>query len=342
MMFKRKKYRTYLYFALVIIAACNPQKDPEHTKFAPVKNNIYYLKELNTAQIQALDKNKTVILIPGGIIEEHGPYLPTFADGYWNEKLTDTIAKALSQQNWNVMIFPTIPLGNSGANDIGGKYSFPGTYAVRYETLRNIFMDLATEFGEQGFKNIFIIHSHGAPNHQRALDQAADFFNETYKGKMINLMGIADLQFTWFDASNAKQQEQQDGMKMHGGMSETSSMLYLVPHLVDTNYKLSNSFAGKDMQELITIAKEPNWKGYFGSEKIASIAYGQEAWKLNSGDCLKYVFDILNNKINIDTIPRFADVMKESAPDVELDNLSLKEENRRKAIQAEWLKKISD
>jgi len=43
-------------------------------------------------------------------------------------------------------------------------------------------MDLATELGEQGFKNIFIIHGHGAPNHQRALDQASDFFNDTYQG----------------------------------------------------------------------------------------------------------------------------------------------------------------
>ncbi len=70
------------------------------------------------------------------------------------------------------MIFPTIPLGNSGANDIGGKFNFPGTYAVRFETLRSIFMDLATELGEQKFKWIFVVHGHGAPNHVRALDQA--------------------------------------------------------------------------------------------------------------------------------------------------------------------------
>ncbi|HVE59321.1 MAG TPA: hypothetical protein VNB22_21025 [Pyrinomonadaceae bacterium] len=47
---------------------------------------------------------------------------------------------------------PTIPLGNSGANDIGGKFNFPGTYSVRFNTLRSIFMDLATELGEQKFK----------------------------------------------------------------------------------------------------------------------------------------------------------------------------------------------
>lgn len=85
------------------------------------------------------------------------------------------------------MIFPTIPLGNSGANDIGGKYSFPGTYAVRFETLRAIFMDLAAELGEQKFKWIFVVHGHGAPNHVRALDQAGDSFRDTYGGRMVNL-----------------------------------------------------------------------------------------------------------------------------------------------------------
>lgn len=198
-------------------------------------------------------------------------------------------------------------------------------------------MDLAIELGEQGFKNIFIIHSHGAPNHQRALDQSAAFFNETYNGKMVNLLGIAALPFSWFDAANAKEQEKEDGMKMHGGMSETSSMLYIVPHLVDSTYKYAVPFPGKDMQALITIAKVPTWKGYFGSEKIASAAYGQQAWKLNAKDCLKYVFDILDNKINIDTIPKFGDVMKQSEPDAALDKLSLKEDERRKEVQTKWL-----
>ncbi|HEV8080860.1 MAG TPA: creatininase family protein [Chitinophagaceae bacterium] len=288
-------------------------------------------------QIQSLDKNKTVLLIPGGIMEEHGPYLPAFSDGYWNEKLTDTIANSLAAQDWNVIIFPTIPLGNSGANDIASKYSFPGTYTVRFETLRSVFMDLATELGEQGFKNIFIIHSHGAPNHQRALDQAAAFFNETYHGKMTNLMGINALQLSWFDAANAKDQEKVDGIKMHGGMSETSSMLYIVPHLVDTNYKQAIPYAGEDMQALIQIAKSPHWQGYFGSEKIASATYGEEAWKLNAKDCLKYVFDILNNKINIDTVFRFGDFMQQSKPDVALDKLSLQEEQKRKNMQIKWL-----
>ena len=42
---------------------------------------VYQLAELNTEQIRALDHERTVVLLPGGILEEHGPYLPYFADG---------------------------------------------------------------------------------------------------------------------------------------------------------------------------------------------------------------------------------------------------------------------
>jgi creatinine amidohydrolase len=305
-----------------------------------ILTNVFQLKELNTAQIQSFDKSKTVVLIPGGILEEHGPYLPSFTDGYWNEKLTDTIAKAIAaRMGWNVLIFPTIPLGNSGANEVGLKYSFPGTYTIRFETLRAIFMDIATELGEQGFKNIFIIHGHGAPNHQRALDQAADYFNETYQGKMVNLMGLNPIILNWFEAPKTIQQQKEDGFTIHAGMAETSSMLYLVPHLVDSNYKHATPFTGNTMEELIEIGKRPQWKGYFGSQRIATPQYGQDAWNRNSKMFTQYVLDILDNKINLDTVVRFGDYSKQSKIDILLDSLSFKEEQRRKEKLLLWLEK---
>ena len=45
-----------------------------------VAAQILRIGEMNTQQIQALDLAKTVVLIPGGILEEHGPYLPSYTD----------------------------------------------------------------------------------------------------------------------------------------------------------------------------------------------------------------------------------------------------------------------
>ena len=92
---------------------------------------------------------------------------------HWHrgKRLTQDLAEAIVERpGWNALIFPLIPLGNGGANEIGRKYSFSETYTVRFSTLRAVFMDLATELGEQGFRWIFVVHLHGAPNHNRALD----------------------------------------------------------------------------------------------------------------------------------------------------------------------------
>lgn len=334
-----KTNQLLLWMCYLPFFSCNNNNQDNLSQKETTLAKIFKLKELNTRQIESFDKSKTVVLIPGGILEEHGPYLPSFTDGYWNEKLTDTIAKAISaREGWNAIIFPTIPLGNSGANDVGMKYSFQGTYAIRFETLRNIFMDLATELGEQGFKYVFIIHGHGAPNHQRALDQASDFFNDTYKGRMVNLMGLNPIMMKWFEATKTKAQENEDGFTIHAGLAETSSMLYIVPNLVDSNYKKATPFKGTNIEDLVEIAKSPKWQGYFGSERLATVKYGQEAWDSNSKLFTQYALDILDNKINLDTVKRFGDYSKESKMDVLLDSLSLKEEQRRKEKQLIWLK----
>ena len=56
---------------------------------------IYHVKDMNTEQIRALNREKTAVLLPGGILEQHGPYLPSFTDGYQNERLTQELANAI-------------------------------------------------------------------------------------------------------------------------------------------------------------------------------------------------------------------------------------------------------
>lgn len=325
---------------LMTIFVISCQQENNNTASQSTDGKIHFVSELTSEKIKSLDKEKTIVLLTGGILEEHGPHLPIFTDGYWNEKFRDTLAKTIAlRQDLKVLIFPTIPLGNSGANDVGLKYSFPGTFTVRFETLRSIFMDLATELGEQGFKYIFVIHGHGAPNHQRAIDQAADFFNDTYHGKMVNLFGLNPVIENWFSGQMTEEQKKEDGFSIHAGMTETSSMLYIVPHLVDTNYKYAIPLTGNDMNHLNKIAKETNWLGYFGSERLANSEFGKKAWNKNVKEYCDIVMNIIDNKILPDTISKFGSIMKQSPVDVMLDSLSNIEEQRRKSTQTIWLNK---
>lgn len=91
-----------------------------------VAAQILRIGEMNTRQIQALDLRKTVVLIPGGILEEHGPYLPSYTDGYADDAYTRELAKAIvARPGWTVVLFPQIRLGNDPANTIGGKTVLP-------------------------------------------------------------------------------------------------------------------------------------------------------------------------------------------------------------------------
>ena len=125
---------------------------------------ILDVRELRPQQIAALDRAHTVVLLTGGILEEHGPYLPSYSDGYQTELVAQRVAEAIvARPGWIVLRFPSIPLGTEPASDIGAKFSYPGSYAVRSTTLRALFMDLLTDLGEQGFRWGFIVHLHGGP-----------------------------------------------------------------------------------------------------------------------------------------------------------------------------------
>jgi creatinine amidohydrolase len=99
---------------------------------SPAFAQIYHVKDMNTKQIKTLDREKTVVLLPDGILEEHGPNLPSFSDGYITERRTENLANAIVERpGWKVLIFPIVPLGTSPANTVGRKYVFPGSYTVR-------------------------------------------------------------------------------------------------------------------------------------------------------------------------------------------------------------------
>jgi creatinine amidohydrolase/Fe(II)-dependent formamide hydrolase-like protein len=103
-----------------------------------VSAQVVRLADLNTRQIRALDRSRTVVFLSGGMLEEHGPYLPAFTDGILSDRLTREVAQGVvaKKPGWTALVFPPVSVGASGSNEIGKQFVFPGTYAVRPSTLR--------------------------------------------------------------------------------------------------------------------------------------------------------------------------------------------------------------
>jgi CubicO group peptidase (beta-lactamase class C family)/creatinine amidohydrolase/Fe(II)-dependent formamide hydrolase-like protein len=253
--------------------------------------------DLNTRQIGALDRSRTVVFLQGGMLEEHGPHLPAFTDGIMSERLTKELAEGVAAQKpgWTALLFPPVSVGASGSNEIGGQFVFPGTYAVRPSTLRAIFMDLAKELGDQGFRWIMVVHVHGSPLHIAALDEASDFFHDAYGGRMVNLWGLLPVLGGWGKALErlTAAQKKEDGVSLHGGADEHSMMLHLRPDLVAPDFRDARTLAGASYEESFAVAKQRDWPGYIGAPRLASAELGQHIWTSFSNAALTTTLEIL-------------------------------------------------
>jgi creatinine amidohydrolase len=256
---------------------------------APPRSNIYKLDELTWPQIDAFDRQRTLFILPVGMVEEHGPHLPVAADTfgviYEANGASRRVSRALP--DWNVVMMPPINYGHSGANVLGGMLVHPGTYGIRQSTLRSLVADVGSQVAQNGFKWIFVTNGHGAPTHNIAINEACDFVSETFRVTMLHLTGLfrADaaiqesgrrIEAKHFSAADISS----FGMDVHAGVGETSGILAVRPDLVRRNYRTLPSRAGRSLEELRAIATAPGWQGYLSSPARATAAYGRavEEW----------------------------------------------------------------
>lgn len=256
---------------------------------APQPAPVYRLEELAWPRIAAFDRERTLFILPVGVLEEHGPHLPVAADTFGVTYEADRAARRVSRAlpNWNIVMMPAVNYGNGGANQLGDMLVHPGTYQIRQSTVRSLVADIGGQVAQNGFKWIFVLNGHGAPAHSIALNEAADFVSDTFNVTMLHLTGL----FRADPAIQARGEQMRArfftraeldaiGMDVHAGVGETAAMLAVRPDLVRSMYKTLPSQSGKSFDELRKITTAPGWQGYLSSPAKATAAYGRavEEW----------------------------------------------------------------
>lgn len=272
-----------------VIASPRDQPRAQRDSSASTPSTVYKLEELTWPQIAAFDRERTLFILPVGVLEEHGPHLPIAADTlgvmYEANRAAPRISRAL--RDWNVVVMPALNYGNGGANQLGDMLVHPGTYQIRQSTVRALVADIGGQVAQNGFKWIFVLNGHGAPAHSIALNEASDFVSETFHVTMLHLTGLfrAD---PAIQARGAKMRAKfftraefdSIGMDLHAGVSETSAMLVVRPDLVQSTYRTLPSQSGQSFDALRKITTAAGWQGYLSSPAKATAAYGRavEDW----------------------------------------------------------------
>src|SRR5258706_3224712 len=70
---------------------------------------IHQLKEMTWEEVRALDRARTVAILPAGAIEAHGPHLPLGADEVIASAMARSGAEALQARGIATLILPPLP-----------------------------------------------------------------------------------------------------------------------------------------------------------------------------------------------------------------------------------------
>jgi creatinine amidohydrolase len=120
-------------------------------------------------EVRDLDRGRTVVILPVGAIEAHGPHLPIATDVVIAEAMARRGAEMLAARGVATIVLPALAYTPAPfAAD------FPGTVSIRPTTLTALVADVADSLARQGFAALALANAHLDPAHLAALHGAAD------------------------------------------------------------------------------------------------------------------------------------------------------------------------
>ncbi|SHJ86079.1 creatinine amidohydrolase [Clostridium cavendishii DSM 21758] len=229
---------------------------------------------MNWTEIQNFVDKNALVLLPMGVIEEHGPQLCLGTDIYTAYIYCLAIKEKLEKSGHTVVIAPPFYWGVCQSTS-----GFIGSFHVRKNTARALIYDILLSLSEFGFNNVFGVNVHGDIEHNIAIIEA---FKEAQEQLDINACYAFDeCRFPHFKLKldepylcpiktqtiNVSKAEISD---VHGGDIETAMMYEFYPTLVDVEKAISlppitlDNSSGEDWLFGGHI-KELSSQGYLGS-----------------------------------------------------------------------------
>lgn len=157
---------------------------------------------------------KPPLLVPAGIVEEHGPHLPLDTDTIQAVATCEAVAQRLG-----ALVAPAIAYGNCSSTR-----NFPGSFSLSFDAVRLIAREVLLDCHRHGIGTVAFVSGHAGGAHMRALKLAAEEVVALHPAMRIlvlsdyELLGGFEHPFPRWDG--------------HAGGLETSRMLALRPDLV--------------------------------------------------------------------------------------------------------------
>lgn len=174
-----------------------------------------WINELTWEDVEEYLQRDNIAIIPVGSTEQHGPAGPLGVDAYAAIAIAEDAAKKA-----NVLTTP--PLWFS---DAPHHLDFPGTIALKPETLILVIKDIVHSLARNGFKKFIVINGHKGTNIPALTIACRDI--QQYELPDVR-MALTDPLYLCTNAKECKG----DHSEHHAGVLEISHVMYKFPGLV--------------------------------------------------------------------------------------------------------------
>lgn len=127
---------------------------------------VHELAQLTWEEVRDLDRSRTIVVLPVGAVEAHGPHLPLATDVVIAAAMARAGARRLAASH-PVLILPGLVYTAAGF-----AAKFHGTLSISGITVTALIVDLARSLSEQGFRLLAIANAHLDPEHLTSLHEA--------------------------------------------------------------------------------------------------------------------------------------------------------------------------
>jgi len=264
--------------------------------------SVYRLEEMSTPALDALDRQRTLVIMAVSPLEQHGPHLPVGVDAFTAEYFARAVGERLvaARPGWAVVLAPTLHLGSF-------TFEAPGTVGVRQRVVRDAVVDYGEAFARHGFRFVLVANGHAGPTHLAALEEASAIVSRRRGVRMASLSGHLAWRFRsgrFLDRVQAELgrpltevERKAFAEDAHAGWWETSMMLMLRPDLVDGGYRELPSAAYRLAERIV-----PNYplrgggQGYVGHPALADPAFARTTADVLVTEAMSMVDELLDGR----------------------------------------------
>ncbi len=232
------------------------------------------LDEMTSSELQAKIKKDSVVILPIGAVEEHGPHLPLATDSIQPLYVAERAA-----EKTGAFVAPLLAYGVCSVTK-----DYPGTVSLSFDSLRSVTGDILSELVRNGFRRIIVLSGHAGRDHMSALRIAA---KEVVSREDVLISVLSDYDLIW----DADVLPHDDG---HGGLGETSRILAQRPRLVR---KRPGNATNRIPKYAVLPDTKKYWSGYSGDPSKASAGLGRKLDRIVISKLMEIIADMKKGKV---------------------------------------------